>query len=164
MAIAPTVLLDFFLTFARFELALKSAGFVRAREATDGGFFEAHPDWTKFASSLSRDFNPEANTPLEEASSFILEMPIWTLVVERKEATEVAWQQVAPPSEGSVAERVFVCIRRLRNNLFHGAGLSSVQGYDDETMTQLLQSATIILLESLRLSSPVREAYDDAAL
>ncbi len=58
MSITPaginqTVLLKFFLTFARFEFALKNAGFFqRPRNINPADPPDAHPDWDCFAASI----------------------------------------------------------------------------------------------------------------
>lgn len=46
VALDHDLLFEFFLTFARFEFALKAAGFVT------GDLQEAKPDWPRFGASL----------------------------------------------------------------------------------------------------------------
>lgn len=60
-------LLDFFLTFSRFEFALKTTGFFRPchqrrRQRNEPDEYpDAEPDWNAFATSIEGSFRPDAD-------------------------------------------------------------------------------------------------------
>jgi hypothetical protein len=55
-------------------------------------------------------------------------------------------------------------VRRVRNNLFHGAKLAAELFEDTERQEQLLASSLVILSECLRLSPDVRGFFDLATI
>jgi hypothetical protein len=161
--IDSNVLLDFLLTFARFELSLKNSGFVRSHKKIDlRNPPDAHADWDRFAVSIRDSFRGDRTTALQEACDYLLSTPPWREVVIGKKS--VGWRCDPPPESLPEAGRVLLCIRRLRNNLFHGATLSPDQGYDKGTTKSLLKASMVVLEECLLLSPKVQEVYKDAAL
>ena len=155
-------LLDFFVTFARVELALKSAGFFQHHpcpDPTDPP--DASPDWDKFAISLRTVFCKDVNPNLYAACEDILLNPPWREVICNDSSM---WRADPPPQELTPVESLLLSIRRLRNNLFHGASFSSVQGYDLTTTENLLKASVIVLKECLRVSPTVQKEYEDATL
>ena len=52
------LLLRFFVTFARFEFALKNSGFFKRRRARPGLPPDAEPDWDCFGCSIRAEFRP----------------------------------------------------------------------------------------------------------
>jgi hypothetical protein len=113
-------LLDFFLTFSRFEFALKAAGFFKrpnperqdARRPTD-----AKPDWDKFAVSLRSSFQPHATDALREAFEYIQNSPPQKQVIVNN---SVDWKTPVMPEHESEVEFLLRMVRSVRNNLFHG--------------------------------------------
>jgi len=72
------LLFEFFLTFARFENALKTTGFVKKHPinaAKDAKFPPAEPDWDSFAVSHRGLFSINDNPRLAEACDYILNSP-----------------------------------------------------------------------------------------
>lgn len=161
--IDSNILLDFFLTFARFELSLKNSGFFRRRKKIDlRDPPDAHADWNLFAVSIQDSFRCDRTTALQDACGYLLLTPPWREVVIDKNS--IAWQCDPPPESLPEAGRVLLCIRRLRNNLFHGATLSPDQGYDKGTTESLLKASVVVLQECILLSPKMQEVYKDAAL
>ncbi len=64
---------QFFVTFSRFECALKRAGFVR-----EGRHRSAGPDWDKFADSLHGRLVASQNADFLKAKTFLLTAPLAT--------------------------------------------------------------------------------------
>lgn len=155
-------LLDFFLTFARLELALKSAGFFQHHpwpDLTDPP--DASPDWDKFAVSLRNVFRKDVNSNLSTACEDIVLNPPWREVICND---SLLWRADPPPQGLTPVESLLLSIRRLRNNLFHGASFNSVQGYDFRTTENLLKASVVVLKECVRLSPAVQKEYEDATL
>ena len=162
VSIDRDVLLDFFVTFACFELALKNAGFFQQRPQSNPLYPpDARPDWDTFAVSLRSVFSSKANAELHEACEYLLSNPPWREVIVNG---VLMWRADGPPLGLLIGEAVLLLIRRLRNNLFHGGSFSPVQGYDTLTTESLLRASVLVLVECLQLSPKVRAAFEDAAL
>ena len=63
--VSKELLLEFFLTFSRFEYALKATGYYKRRPVKPPDWPKAEPDWDRFAASLRKIFNSNANEPRE---------------------------------------------------------------------------------------------------
>lgn len=74
------LLLDFFLTFSRFEYALKHSGLYQKQPAATVPY-EARPDWDSFAVELRASSNPDKTAELREAVDHILVHPPFRGVV-----------------------------------------------------------------------------------
>ncbi|HUK57148.1 MAG TPA: hypothetical protein VLY20_10865, partial [Nitrospiria bacterium] len=82
------LLLKFFLVFARFEYALKHAGFAQ------GDQNQIRPDWTEFANRIHQSFNRSTSNELAEAVEYILRInpPMKEVLINGK----VAWDSSLP--------------------------------------------------------------------
>src|SRR2546425_4793577 len=75
------IVLQFFVTFSRFEYALRRAGFVRR-----GDHNSVLPDWWRFAEErLGAQFADVADTEFAEASSYLLCEPPSKLIFDKSE-------------------------------------------------------------------------------
>ena len=154
--------LRFFLDFARFEFALKNSRFFRPRETKPSEPQDAQPDWEAFASSIRETFLPESRPELSAACDYLIRLsPPGSEVVSGK---AVVWDTTPPPADLPVSQRVLLAVRRVRNNLFHGAKFSHVPAGDAGRNTALLEYSLVVLGECLRLSAEVRQVYADASL
>ena len=152
--------MDFFLTFARCEFALKTGGFAKDGHKRVFGK-EAQADWEAFAHALSSDFRSSIGPVAETACERLINTPPWELVLLNG---ELMWQQQAPPAKGNLAPDGLTAVRRLRNNLFHGNEASAVHGFTTSNMEQRLRDAVVVLQASVRLLPAVQAAYDSAVL
>lgn len=105
--------LDYYVAFSRFEYALKECGFVH------GGDDGAQPDWDGFAKRLKVTAGQ-----LYDASTDVLRKEIDALVqdppkVQVERAGRLGWKPKRLRDHSNAALSVYV--RRVRNNLFHGA-------------------------------------------
>jgi hypothetical protein len=98
----------FFKMFARFEYALKAAGFHRG----DG---EAKPNWDDFAKIVNDIFDNTQNKLLKESITYMLHTPP---KIQYLRNGLLEWQD--RPVKGDTAHKLLLYIRRVRNNLFHG--------------------------------------------
>lgn len=156
------LVLRFFVTFARFEFALKNSGFFKPRRAPADEFPDAQSDWEAFASSIRDTFAPGHNQPLSEACDYLLRLNgPWREVVA---GDKVMWDTTPPPENLPEVNRVLLCVRRVRNNLFHGAKFTTIPVGDAARNALLLERSLVVLEECLRLSPQVRTQYEDAAL
>ena len=153
-------LMDFFLTFARCEFALKTGGFAKGGSKRCVGV-EAKADWEAFANSLPTSFLSNIGPEAEAACERLIDTPPWELVLIEG---DVMWQQQARPAVGNLATDALTAVRRLRNNLFHGNEAGGTQGYVTSHIEQRLRDAVLVLRVSISLLPAVQAAYSSAAL
>lgn len=158
------LLLRFFVTFARFEYALKNSRFFKAGRSNRDNFPPpiVEPDWKAFVLSIQSDFHMDANVPLQEACEYLLCLTPPLLQVVDKGT--VMWDTTPPSNQGPQIIQLLRCVQRVRNNLFHGAKFSDAPVGDMGRNAHLLSHSLIILEEWLRLSGEVRAVYDSAVL
>jgi hypothetical protein len=140
---------DMFRTFARFEYALKAAGFHEG----DGA---AKADWRAFAESVSGLFDNPADPRLKEAVEYVLRHPPKKQIIEEG---ALVWGEVAPDTDLQ-ADLVLQYVRRVRNNLFHG-GKFNGQWFEPERSELLLRHCLTILHACRNASAGVGQAYDN---
>ena len=156
--IPKDLLLKFFLTFSRFEYALKSAGFLT------GNPKQARADWDRFAGSIRTCFDLNKNHDLRNACDPFIVNPPWKQVVIGSQLHWNASVAVSNISDIEGIEHILLMIRRVRNNLFHGAQYNSDVIEGVERKGKLIESAIAVLEECLVLSPDVKKHYDDAVL
>lgn len=136
-----------FRKFARFEYALKAAGF-------HYGEGDAKPNWERYACSIGSTLEKPDTKELQEAIPYILKHPPKKQVIKND---VIDWDEVKPDHR-SQTDLILLYVRRVRNNLFHGGKfdghqLERVRDYD------LLRHSLTILKACLAASDPVRKAY-----
>ena len=150
------LLLTFFLTFSRFEYALKASGFFKRPKTRRNDPLrppEAKPDWDRFAVSLRSAFQPDRTKPLRRACEFISDSPPWKQVIINDAVT---WETPVRPAQESEIEFLLRMVRCIRNNLFHG-GKHNIGVHEDTERTEmLLRSSLTILEECLTLEPRVK--------
>lgn len=109
LRIPRELLLEFFVSFSRFEYALKAAGF--RKDPPD----DADVSWDKFENWLDT-LQPAELTPVLRAGQYLLENPPKKLVVR---GGVPDWE--VPGRDGQSDMRFLLQgLSRARNNLFHG--------------------------------------------
>ena len=149
------LLLIFFLTFSRFEFALKNSAFVKGNER------EAKPDWDDFAASLSNAFDKTHSPELTKAVNYFLENPPNKQVLRNG---QIMWDTALPYYGLSEIEKVLILIRRVRNNLFHGGKYDLETHEHAERTTFLLKYSLTILEACLALSPKVNDSFNQAKI
>lgn len=139
---------ELFRTFARFEYALKAAGFHQ-------GEGEAKPDWRKFALSIEPQFQNPTTGELRAAIEYLLDKPPKKQVIRNN---MLEWS-TAFPSTDSQADLILLYVRRVRNNLFHG-GKFNGHWFAPERSEALLRYSLVILKNCLDASPQVATAYN----
>jgi hypothetical protein len=92
LGVDPEILLRFFVTFARFEYALKAAGFFRARpvrRSRAAEYADAGPDWRRFTESIRNAFRSDACANLLSACHYLFENPPYREVIA---AGNLVWE------------------------------------------------------------------------
>ncbi len=148
------LLLEFFLVFARAEFALKNSGYAKASKYDD-----ASPDWDSFAKAIEKLFKKERTNELKSAVEYILLNPPMKQVLKNN---SLMWDSTSP--NGTETEVLFLLVRRIRNNLFHGGKYNVMPFEDTDRTTRLLTGALLIIYEGLSLLPNVQHTYDQAAI
>src|SRR5688572_11624775 len=103
---------EFLGVFARFEFALKLAG-LGGNPGDD-----AQPNWDMFAARVGPLFNRAATPALTAAVDYLIQAPPKKQVVDAHgHLTFIE----TPTQGGTEFQQVMLSVRRVRNNLFHGA-------------------------------------------
>ncbi len=153
-----TALLDFLVTFARSEFALKTGGFAKCG-GNRGVAREAQADWDRFQTSLVGQIPSSIDSGVQTACERLLAAPPWELVIVNG---QVMWQQRPHTPAGDLWTDTLTAVRRLRNNLFHGNEASSVHGYMAVQIDQLLRDAVLVLQLAVSLVPSMKTAYEGA--
>jgi hypothetical protein len=141
-------LLEFVAIYARLEHALKRAG----RAVQRGKRLEVR--WEELVSAVEPHFRPTPNSELHSAVVYIAEHPPKRQILREGRVT---WRDIPSDRTDISLGKLLEHVRRIRNNLFHGGKYATAPIPDPARNQRLLQSATLVLCEIVRLS---RE-YDD---
>jgi len=141
---------ELFRVFAQFEYCLKVTGYCVA-----GSGDAANPDWTRFARELP-PLSGEAGADVAAAIAYMLGRPPKKQVYVGK---VLQWRVVAPQAENE-NDLIFLYVRRVRNNLFHG-GKFNGRFFDPERSSELLEHSITILMASILISRDMLEAYEN---
>jgi len=139
---------EMFRTFARFEYALKAAGF----HHRDG---DAEPNWRSFAESIRGVFDDPQGRDLSEAIRYVLDHPPKKQIIA--DGT-LAWSEAAPNTDLQ-SDRVLIYVRVCEINLFHG-GKFNGRWFEPQRSELLLRHSLTILQACLDASDNVRQAFD----
>jgi len=153
--VSKNLLFDFFLSFSKFEFALKTAGFATGNEK------KVSPDWVSFAASLKNTFDKTQNKNLTDSIDYFLNNPPWKQVLING---AMHWDASVPNNGISEIEKVLLLIRRVRNNLFHGGKFNFDIHKDKERTITLLKSSLVILNACLPLAPNVEYNYKKATI
>jgi hypothetical protein len=140
--------LKLFKMFARFEYALKAAGYHE-------GNGEANPNWRKFAESIPDVFDNPSTTELQTAINYLEQHPPKKQVVK----DNVLEWKVSVPSTNLKSDLILLYVRRVRNNLFHG-GKFNDRWFAPERSQELLCHSLTVLQACLDASPEVKKAYE----
>ena len=162
LRISRDLLLQFFLVFSRLEYALKNSGFIQPhRNRRNETAPSAEPNWRSFARSINNLFMKGHTPELEQACEYILMNPPMRQVLING---RVAWDTTGPNQSLSEPELLLLHVRRVRNNLFHGAKFSNTSFEDTDRQERLLKGSLLVLKECLRISPSVKSAFDSATI
>jgi len=155
------LLLDFFLTFGRFEYALKNGGYLVRHVENPQCPPSAEPDWDRFATSLRAVFDPSKSEELTEACRYLSESPPNKQVIVNGAC---AWETPVRDPNLSRIEFLLRMVRCVRNNLFHG-GKHSIEAHETTERTEiLLRSCLTVLSACLALTPALNITYEEAQL
>ncbi|MBK5016684.1 hypothetical protein [Pantoea sp. S62] len=139
---------EFFTEFARYEFFLKITGLTQ-------GEGDAKANWDRYALEVEEIIASPDTAELKDAIDYILTHPPKKQIVRNR---VLLWDE-RPVQGRSKAQQVFLLIRRIRNNLFHGGKFNS-HWFEPERSELLMQHALIILKICARNHAGVSVAYN----
>ncbi|MBU2922226.1 hypothetical protein KO504_12805 [Winogradskyella psychrotolerans] len=145
------ILIDFFVTFSRFECALKST-----IEFASVNNQKVSPNWDLFIISIRDIFNSEKTQDLNEATNFILN---FSPRVQTLNNNNLEWIEREFSPNTSDINKLNLHIRDVRNNLFHGGKFNGNYQQDVSRNYRLIKSSLIILNEWLELNEDVQTNF-----
>lgn len=143
-----SIIFDFFVTFSRFECALKNTNrFLHPNQA--------QALWDRFSDVISSYFNPNSSPELRSAVDYILNEPPRKQIVN---GGRLEWQESIVNGNLSLTRKLVVYIRRVRNNLLHGGKFNGNFNPDSRNF-QLIINSTIILDNWVDLDAEIRANF-----
>ena len=137
------LVIKFFYCFSRFEYALKRV----PKYLKTGNSGQAEPKWDAFANYLGSDF---FNSIKQSNNAAILfeNPPEKQIVFQNKnlDQKELGWKKKATAKNN---KELFLAIRLVRNNLFHGGKYPSGPVKDPSRNEELLKACLFILEKAL---------------
>ncbi len=141
---------EFFITFSRFEFALKSANYVN----TDNGKVMAN--WDTFTQSISNSFNVEKTQILKKSIEYLLENPAKIQIIDNG---QLGWKNRVFEVNAPLINKLSLTIRDIRNNLFHGGKFNGSYEQDVSRNFLLLKYSIIVLNEWLNLDINLKDNF-----
>jgi hypothetical protein len=138
---------QFFQVFSRMEYALKASGY-------NYGDGTAKANWDRFALAVASSVNSPPSGEVGEAIAFLLDEPPKKQII----ASGVLEWRVSPANTGNKADDLFVYIRRVRNNLFHG-GKFNDHWFAPERSEKLMAASLAVMFWAIELDLNVQAAY-----
>lgn len=135
--------LEFLATFARFEFALKKAGYAQGDDT------KVLPDWDSFARDVAK-LDAAVLAPVLHACRYLQEHPPKKQILQNGSLQWVARQGTS----GSAIGDVLLSVRTVRNNLFHGGKFPDGMITDPVRNEQLIQDCLAALQGLLDLPLP----------
>lgn len=146
------VVLEFFVTFSRFEYALKRAQFVKGDK-----HHNAQPDWCRFAREVAGRLDDVKDEEFKGAKSYLLQNPPRKQVLRDK---SMSWEANCKRNQESEGQYLLRLVRDVRNNLFHG-GKYDQGSVDDHSLrnNDLLKASLTILDWCLQLDGTLASYF-----
>lgn len=145
---------QFFVFFSRFEYALK-----KDPRYLMSGKGDAKPNWDRFASCNNKRFIQlsESDTSLKETVEYFLAFPPRKQICRNGQlawSEPLYWQKNAP-----LLVWLLLCIRTVRNNLFHGGKFPQFPVSDPSRNYELIEHSLVILSHCLTLDPTVERTF-----
>ena len=150
MLINHPEIIEFFIVFSRFEYSLKAEGYLENNR-------NAKANWISFAESIEHKIYKKLKDDDFSASfNFILDNPP---KVQINNDGHIEWE-TRPASQGSRVKDLFIYIKRIRNNLFHGGKFTNgiLEEFDRDLL--LVKHGLKILKSSIELDSNIRNTFN----
>lgn len=145
---------QFFVFFSRFEYAPK-----KDSRYLMGGAGDAKPNWDLFASNSNDGFDPTASARLAEAVDYFRASPPRKQI---RDSGQLGWSKpLMQKASGPVLIWLLLCVRTVRNNLFHGGKFPKFAVGDPSRDCILIEHSLVILSYALRLDTQVEQTFSE---
>ena len=141
---------QFFLAVARFEYALKRAGFVKT---LDG---KADANWDTFASKYKNVFDPAKSDELKQACVYFKAHPPRKQIIT---AGVLSWSEPDVLGGAPILTWLLGSVRMVRNNLFHGGKFPIAPIEEPARNLTLLRHGLTIIGACVLLDTKVRNHF-----
>lgn len=142
---------EFFITFSRFEFALKASGFATGDEE------RVLANWETFAAGIRQDFdNSKKSKSVLDAIDYMTQHPPR---IQNYLNGILGWRDRVFEPNQPVINKLCLSIKDIRNNLFHGGKFNGNYQEDVSRNYILLKSAIEILNHWLQLNQIVKQNY-----
>ena len=150
LPLPPDLAYDFLGTFARCEYALKTSGFARAkRNSVEAG-------WDDFAKEIGEYFDRIKDNEFKSAVAYLIaEPPRKQVLLEGR----LSWKDSPPDGKSSSAQQAILMVRRVRNNLFHGAKIWSPERHLEGDRDERLVRCSLTVLKHCMEHRRTRTAF-----
>lgn len=145
-----TLMTEFFITFSRFECALKASNFA------NGNQDRVTANWDTFVASIADAFDENKTANLKAAVDYIIQNPPR---VQSLDNGQLSWRDRNFQANEPLINKLGLSIRDVRNNLFHGGKFNGNYQADVSRNFILLKNSITILNEWLELSAGVKQNY-----
>ena len=143
----PPATISFFAVFSRFEYALKRAGYLRSNSV------DAQADWPRLARELGHSFLMRVRAS-GEVTTLMSGPPKKQVITDGA----LGWETMPPIG---TAKDLFLAVRRVRNNLFHGGKYATRPEPDMSRNESLIREATRLLEIALDARPDLHAIFDD---
>lgn len=145
---------EFFHIFSRFEYALKRCGFLQNIEAGS----RAKPGWDSFGNSLSKEnvLTKVGSEDFQKAVKYLFKKPPKQQIVTDN-GEDIIY--VDAPLTPQTFTGLFLLVRGVRNNLFHGGKFKNGEMSGSERDKKLIRSSISILEGCLGLNADVEREF-----
>lgn len=150
LPLAPELASEFLGVFARSEYALKSSGYAH------GDQYGVQPRWDDFARDIDWHFRRVKLVSFRKAVEYLLTEP------PRKQVLlngHLQWKVAPPKPDLPKAVQTLLMVRRIRNNLFHGAKVWSPEYGPRNRDERLIRSSLVVLRQTMELNEQVHMAF-----
>lgn len=144
------LMIEFFITFSRFECALKTSNFANGSED------KVSANWDAFVSEIKPTFSKEKDPQLQQAVNYIIQNPPKIQMID---GGQLGWRERVFQNTEPEINKLSLSIRDIRNNLFHGGKFNGSYQEDISRNYILLKSSIVILNEWLSLNDNVKRNY-----
>lgn len=139
---------ELFRIFSRTEYALKASGF-------HNGPGDAKADWSAFARELTYFVESPPTGEVRESIAYMLGNPPNKQIINADGTLQ--WNSSIPKGN-NISENLFVFVRRVRNNLFHG-GKFNDRWLSPTRSELLIRHCLVILVACIEEVPRVRDSY-----
>lgn len=140
----PEGAIDFIKFFMRMEFALKDSSYLKPNQVN------AEVHWDKFAKGLTNKFFVHIKE--NDFAKTLISVPPSKQINNN---SFLEWRKAEAPLQSTID--LFLAIRSLRNNLFHGG--KSYDKYHDRN-NELIKDAIKVMIEALKYSDEVRNSFE----